>query len=294
MRTLLAAILLIVIVTMAAVAASWLTGYVRIEFGDEPPRISAEHPAVIEPPPSEPVADGPLDEAKEPEVAAPVPAQEPPPVRIVTPTAEPEEAATPAAPAPSDTPSEARSEAPAPSPPAAVDQSAAAPRIVGGPGITPGPFAAPSPLPREAAPTVPEAPDWTTYRRVTIVGAGEIDLGKRRITLSGIAPPPADRQCRLTQQSAERPCAALALLALRQRVRGLGVQCRFAPNAAEDAASADCRIGATDLSLWLIEQGWAEAAADAPEAYGAAEQAARCAAKGLWRGTEPPADCPAR
>jgi len=292
MRTLLAAILLIVIVTMAAVAASWLTGYVRIEFGDEPPRISAEHPAVIEPPPSEPVADGPLDEEKEPEVAAPVPPQEPPPVRIVTPAPVPEVAAgpTPGNPPPDET----AEEAPAPAPSAETEQSAAAPRIVGGPGITPGPFAAPSPLPREAAPPVPEAPDWSTYRRVTIVGAGEIDLGKRRITLSGIAPPPADRQCRLTQQSAERPCAALALLALRQRVRGLGVQCRFASNAAEDAASADCRIGATDLSLWLIEQGWAEAATDAPEAYGAAEQAARCAAKGLWRGAEPPADCPAR
>ncbi|MBB3933443.1 endonuclease YncB(thermonuclease family) [Kaistia hirudinis] len=292
MRTLLAAILLIVIVTMAAVAASWLTGYVRIEFGDEPPRISAEHPAVIEPPPSEPVADGPLDEAKEPEVEPPIPEKERPAVRIVTPAPVPEVAAGPAPGNPP--PDETAEVAPAPAPSAEVDQSAAAPRIVGGPGITPGPFAAPSPLPREAAPPVPEAPDWTTYRRVTIVGAGEIDLGKRRITLAGIAPPPADRQCRLTQQSAERPCAALALLALRQRVRGLGVQCRFAPNAAEDAASADCRIGATDLSLWLIEQGWAEAAADAPAAYGAAEQAARCAAKGLWRGAEPPADCPAR
>lgn len=291
MRTLLAAILLIVIVTMAAVAASWLTGYVRIEFGDEPPRISAEHPAVIEPPASEPVADGPLDEAKEPEVAAPVSAEDRPPVRIVTPAGTPEEAAAPAQPAPGNAPpAETPEMAAAPAPPPKPDQPAAAPRVVGGPGITPGPFAAAEPLPREATPAGPEPADWTTYRRVTVVGAGEIDLGKRRIVLAGIAPLPPDRQCRVTKGAAERPCAALALLALRQRVRGLGLQCRSAP----DAIAADCRIGATDLSLWLIEQGWAEAAADAPEAYRAAESEARCAEKGLWRTAAPPADCPAR
>jgi len=288
MRTLLAAILLIVIVTMAAVAASWLTGYVRIEFGDEPPRISAEHPAVIEPPASEPVADEPLDEAKEPEVAAPAPTQERPPVRIVTPAPAPEVAAQPA---PGNAPpGETAEVAAAPAPSAELDQPAAAPRVVGGPGITPGPFAAAEPLPREAVPAGPEPADWTTYRRVTVVGAGEIDLGKRRIVLAGIAPLPPDRQCRVTKGAAERPCAALALLALRQRVRGLGLQCRSAP----DAVSADCRIGATDLSLWLIEQGWAEAASDAPESYRAAESEARCAAKGLWRTAAPPDDCPAR
>lgn len=291
MRTLLAAILLIVVITMAAVAASWLTGYVRIEFGDEPPRISAEHPAVIEPPASEPVADGPQEEATEPEVAAPVPAQERPPVRIVTPAGTPEEAAPSAPPAHGNAPpAEAPEMAAAPAPPPEPAQPVASPRVVGGPGITPGPFAAAEPLPREAVPAGPEPADWTTYRRVTIVGAGEIDLGKRRIVLAGLAPLPADRQCRVTKGAAEHPCATLALQALRQRVRGLGVQCR----SGADSASADCRIGATDLSLWLIEQGWAEAASDAPEAYRAAESEARCAAKGLWRTAAPPADCPAR
>lgn len=43
--------------------------------------------------------------------------------------------------------------------------------------------------------------------------------------------------------------------------------------------------GQFDLNAWLVEQGWAFANRDVTEDYVAAEDAARRAGRGLWRGT---------
>ena len=43
-------------------------------------------------------------------------------------------------------------------------------------------------------------------------------------------------------------------------------------------------VGGPELNSWLVEQGWALAARDYAEDYVAAEEQAREAGRGLWRG----------
>lgn len=171
--------------------------------------------------------------------------------------------------------------------------SGGAVRIIGGPGIGPGP-APGGALEREAVPPAPhEAARWRRFPRVVIVEPGLLDAGKRKLRLAGIVAPEPDQSCRRAAGTPELSCTQLSVQALRQRVRALGVECQVSVDDPSDPVVAPCRIGKTDLSLWLIEQGWAHAAADAPDAYQDAAAKARCSRAGLWRATEPPQDCPA-
>ncbi|MCX5497821.1 thermonuclease family protein [Kaistia dalseonensis] len=170
------------------------------------------------------------------------------------------------------------------------------PRVITGAGITPGPVSS-SPLPREAAPPKPPKPAeparWLTFPRVTVTETGLLDTGKRKIRLAWIAPPDPGATCRvLPDQAATQPCARLALADFRKRVRALGVECELSPDDAADPAIVPCRIGATDLAVWLLDQGWVTPTADAPDNYRQAETGARCARKGLWQDSEPPSSCP--
>jgi endonuclease YncB( thermonuclease family) len=167
-------------------------------------------------------------------------------------------------------------------------------RNVTAPGMTPAQVPS-GELEREAMPKRPPAPPrWKVFSPVTVREADLLGAGGRSIRLAGIVPPAAGRQCRrpATEGAAvEMPCARMAVVALRNRIRSFGVECQVAANDAADPAVAPCRIGKTDLSLWMIEQGWAEAAPRAPEGYGAAEKEARCARRGIWQAGDTPADC---
>jgi endonuclease YncB( thermonuclease family) len=166
-------------------------------------------------------------------------------------------------------------------------------RNVTGPGMTP--VQVPTgELEREPVPKRPPPPPrWKVFSPVTVQEAGLLGAGPRTIRLAGIVPPAGGRQCRPLAggETAEMPCDRLATIALRKRIRAFGVECRVAAEDPADPVLAPCRIGKTDLSLWMIEQGWAEAAKRAPEGYAAAEKEARCARRGMWQGEGPPADC---
>jgi len=167
-------------------------------------------------------------------------------------------------------------------------------RNVTAPGMTPAP-ALTGPVERESVPKRPPAPPrWKVFSPVTVREAGLLGAGPRTIRLAGIVTPAEDRLCRpsaVGEAAAEMPCARLATVALRSRIRAFGVECRVSASDSTDPAIAPCRIGKTDLSLWMIEQGWAEAAPRAPDGYAAAEKEARCARRGMWQGEGPPADC---
>ncbi|BCP51681.1 hypothetical protein K32_02980 [Kaistia sp. 32K] len=217
-----------------------------------------------------------------PELTDPAPRE----VRIVggqNPGAEPPVAAT--QPAATDDPASADSE------PAWINP---AHRNVTAPGMTPAP-AGNGPLEREATTKRPAGPArWKTFSPVTVREAGLLDLGPRNVRLAGIVPPDPDRLCHPAatgDPEIDVPCARLAMVALRSRIRAFGVECRVSANDPADPAVAPCRIGKTDLSLWMIEQGWAKAAARAPKPYAAAEKEARCGRRGIWQAGDPPADC---
>ncbi|MBN9026831.1 MAG: thermonuclease family protein [Rhizobiales bacterium] len=168
------------------------------------------------------------------------------------------------------------------------------PRNVTAPGMTPAP-ALTGPLEREAIPKKPPAPPrWKAFSPVVVREAGLLDIGQRHVRLAGIRVPDDDRLCHpaeTDEAAGEIACAKLALAALRRRVRALGVECRVSANDTTDPLVAPCRIGSTDLGQWLIEQGWAEAAAKAPDGYKTAETEARCFRRGIWQAGPPPADC---
>ncbi|SHF08355.1 hypothetical protein SAMN02745157_1597 [Kaistia soli DSM 19436] len=185
------------------------------------------------------------------------------------------------------------------SPPPADDPAASGPvpRIVGGPGISPGPVSH-GPMAREAPSAKPEVvdegPAWQAFTQVVVIGAGTLNLGGRKVQLAGITPPESGVRCRTAPDAEAFDCAFLSMQALRQRLRARGVECRLSTLETIGVEPAPCRIGGTDLSEWLVEQGWAEPAADAPEDYRTAEDTARCAGVGIWAEAPRPDSCPVR
>ena len=183
---------------------------------------------------------------------------------------------------------------PEPPPLEPAEPVARATRNVTAPGMTPAPSGS-GPLEREALPKkAPTPPRWKAYAPVVVEEAGLLDIGPRKVRLAGINTPTADRLCSPPASDgteARVACSHLALVALRRRIRAFGVECRISANETADPVVAPCRIGPTDLALWLVEQGWAQAAKQAPEGYVAAEKEARCARRGVWREVETPPDC---
>ncbi len=74
-------------------------------------------------------------------------------------------------------------------------------------------------------------------------------------------------------------------------LRGRAVECFFPHSAQVVDIVAPCRVGKTDLGLWLLQQGWSAAGDLATVDYREAEHAARCGVIGIWRGETPPRDC---
>jgi endonuclease YncB( thermonuclease family) len=175
----------------------------------------------------------------------------------------------------------------------AVEFVAPADRDVTPPGMTPGPRVD-GPLVRQPVPPPPpEPPRWRRFFLPVTIDAATFAVDGRTIAISGVSPPAVGARCPLADGGAW-PCGRTALHALRMFLRGRAVEC-FVPyvEGAVDVV-APCRVGATDLGLWLLEAGWAQPDELATDDYRAAAGAARCAGRGMWRGRAPEAACPAR
>jgi endonuclease YncB( thermonuclease family) len=169
---------------------------------------------------------------------------------------------------------------------------APAARDVTPPGITPGPSGE-GPLVREPMPPAPpEPPRWRRFFLPKTTDAATFKAENRTIRIAGVKASAPDATCRQAD-GVDWPCGRTALYALRMFLRGRAIEC-FYPHA--DTAieiTAPCRVGATDLGLWLLSQGWAKPGDYATEEYKAAAVDGRCARRGLWRGTKPDPSCPA-
>jgi endonuclease YncB( thermonuclease family) len=104
---------------------------------------------------------------------------------------------------------------------------------------------------------VAETPQGATavYTRLEVVDGGAFRALGRTVRLAGIEALAADETCR-DARGATWPCGRRALAALRDLVRQRSVQC-VETGEADGATLARCRVGRTDLSAWLVEQGWA-------------------------------------
>jgi endonuclease YncB( thermonuclease family) len=118
----------------------------------------------------------------------------------------------------------------------------------------------------------------TTFPRPLIRAVGDILSGDVSITLEGIDAMSADTECKL--ENGERwACGNFAKATLQRLVRARTLSCD-GEYTSDTAFSGRCRAGRTDLSSWLVKQGWAKAAGSLLQEE---MEQARAQEKGLWR-----------
>ena len=118
-----------------------------------------------------------------------------------------------------------------------------------------------------------------------VVDAGTLEVGSSIVSLFGLDAPRSDQVCE-RNGSAWR-CGQDAEWALAERLERHWALCDEKGVDGAGRAIAVCYLGGRngiDVNAWLLEQGWALAHTDAPEAYRALELAAQRAGRGLWSG----------
>ncbi|HEV7252868.1 MAG TPA: thermonuclease family protein [Mesorhizobium sp.] len=125
------------------------------------------------------------------------------------------------------------------------------------------------------------APKPTLLHRPLAIAAGRIEAGGHRIDIAGLSVTEPERTC---ERAGERtwPCGAVARTAFRNWLRGRAVECLVPEKPLEEGVAAACSLGKADVGLWLVEQGFSEAAESGP--YGESMRAAQAARRGIWGG----------
>lgn len=131
------------------------------------------------------------------------------------------------------------------------------------------------------------APQATTkrYYRVTVRDGGELQSGSVVIRLAGIAARDAEATCKDEKGKAWR-CGAAAKVALTRLIRSRAVTCELPKSGEHNIFIARCAVAGTDLSTWLVRQGWATPSGPAEPPLAEAAEAAKTEKIGLWRGVE--------
>lgn len=130
-----------------------------------------------------------------------------------------------------------------------------------------------------------EPPKRTRFYRVIVLDAGTLKTGNHLIRLKGITVRDENETCE--HRSGESwPCGRRARSALRRLIRGRAVVCDLPPSADRPTFSARCNVAGTDLSHWMVRQGWAKPASENDAALAKARDAAKQAQLGLWRQSE--------
>ena len=120
------------------------------------------------------------------------------------------------------------------------------------------------------------------YYRVIVSDSGTLEAGDVVIRLNGIVASKADAQCH-DKQGKNGPCDAAAKTALRRLVRARAVVCDLPEPGEQKSFTARCAVSGTDLSTWMVRQGWAKPN-DPPEpALADAAEAAKSERIGLWQ-----------
>jgi endonuclease YncB( thermonuclease family) len=136
-------------------------------------------------------------------------------------------------------------------------------------------------LPLRGESDIQPKPTKKIYYRVIISDSGTLEAGDVVIKLSGIVVSKADAQCH-DKQGKNWPCGAAAKTALRRLIRARAVVCDLPEPGEQKSFTARCAVSGTDLSTWMVRQGWAKPN-DPPEpALADAAEAAKSELIGLW------------
>ncbi len=119
-----------------------------------------------------------------------------------------------------------------------------------------------------------------------VVDGDTLDFSGRVVRLFGIDALEIDQAC--GADGRYWACGKEAHWAALNRASPHWVTCVVRARLDDGSMAAVCYLagaGQVDLNAWLVGQGWAFADRDATDDYVAAEDAARRAGRGLWRGT---------
>jgi endonuclease YncB( thermonuclease family) len=122
------------------------------------------------------------------------------------------------------------------------------------------------------------------YYRVTVRDSGTLQSGKVVIQLSGIAARDADATCK-DDRGKTWHCGLAAKAELARLIHGRAVTCEL-PSGEHNIFLARCTVAGTDLSTWLVRQGWATPREPSETALAEAAAAAKSDKIGLWRSAE--------
>ena len=120
------------------------------------------------------------------------------------------------------------------------------------------------------------------YYRVVVRDGGTIEASGVVIKLGGITARKASAQCK-DEKGRAWACGARARVALTRRIHGRAVTCQVPASGKRKSLTARCTVGGSDLSTWMVTQGWAEPKAPKEKALADAAAAARKKRIGIWR-----------
>jgi endonuclease YncB( thermonuclease family) len=197
----------------------------------------------------------------------------------------------PVAPSPTPPP-QAAAPLPAPAPvpapaPHAVEQDAATPEPAQPPQAAAKTGQTAAATAKDPDKTGAVAPQTTPklYYRVTVRDGGTLQSGSVVIKLAGIAARDDEATCKGTNGKAW-PCGAAAKAALTRLIHARAVTCEVPKQGTAKDIVAHCSVAETDLSTWMVRQGWAEPKDANEPALVQAAAAAKQNKLGLWRGAE--------
>jgi len=133
---------------------------------------------------------------------------------------------------------------------------------------------------------VPAARAEEIVGKPRVIDGDTLDFSGRLVRLFGIDALEIDQVC--AAGGRYWACGKEAHWAALDRISPHWVTCVTKSTSDEGPVTAVCYLagaGQIDVNAWLVEQGWALADRDATDDYVAAEEAARRAGRGLWRGS---------
>ncbi len=125
-------------------------------------------------------------------------------------------------------------------------------------------------------------PTKKIYYRVMVPDSGTLAAGDVVIKLNGIVASKADAQCQ-DEKGKSWPCGAAAKTALRRLVRARAVVCDLSEAGEQKTFTARCAVSGTDLSTWIVRQGWAKPNEPPEPALADAADAAKSERIGVWQ-----------
>ncbi|MGH6864753.1 MAG: thermonuclease family protein [Methyloceanibacter sp.] len=129
-------------------------------------------------------------------------------------------------------------------------------------------------------------PKTQRFYRVVVRDGESLRAGDTVVTLAGISGQSADATCK-DERGKAWPCGARARMALTRLIRSRAVTCEVPAGGNPKLFTSRCSVGDTDLSTWMVLQGWATPKEPAEQALADAAETAQQNRLGIWRTPAP-------